>query len=104
MVWNALAVLPGVISRGAQLKSTESVRVVLAYIALTRPLRRRAALYWCQMIVTKCAACVAPLPHPAKQCSRCKTLYCGPACQAQHWKEGGHDKLCKKIRKCGGAE
>jgi len=22
----------------------------------------------------------------------------------QHWKEGGHDKLCKKIRKSGGAE
>ena len=22
----------------------------------------------------------------------------------QHWKEGGHDKLCKKIKKAGGAE
>ena len=48
--------------------------------------------------------CAAPLPHPAKQCSRCKTLYCSPVCQAKHWKEGGHDKLCKKIKKNGGAE
>ena len=39
-----------------------------------------------------------------KKCGRCSTRYCGPACQAQHWKEGGHDKLCKRIKKCGGAE
>ena len=57
------------------------------------------------MILTQCAACAVPLPHTAaKQCSRCKTRYCGHACQAQHWKEGGHDKLCKKIKKSGGAE
>jgi hypothetical protein len=57
------------------------------------------------MILTTCAACAAPLPPvSAKQCSRCKTRYCGPACQAQHWKEGGHDKLCKEIKRGGGAE
>ena len=56
------------------------------------------------MILTNCAFCAAPLPQLAKQCSRCKTRYCGPACQAQHWKEGGHDKLCKKIKRGGGAE
>ena len=56
------------------------------------------------MILTQCACCAAPLPHLAKQCSRCKTRYCGPACQAQHWKEGGHDKVCKKIKRGGGAE
>jgi len=39
-----------------------------------------------------------------KKCSRCSTRYCGPACQKKHWEEGGHDKLCKKIRKGGGAE
>ena len=44
------------------------------------------------------------MPHLAKQCSRCKTRYCGLACQAQHWKEGGHDKLCRKINRGGGAE
>ena len=55
------------------------------------------------MILTQCAACAVDLPHPAKQCSRCKTRYCGPACQAQHWQEG-HDKLCKRIKKGGGAE
>ena len=56
------------------------------------------------MILTQCACCAPPLPHLAKQCSRCKTRYCGLACQAQHWKEGGHDKCCKPIRKGGGAE
>ena len=46
-----------------------------------------------------------PLPDlTAKQCSRCKTRYCGPACQKKHWEEGGHANLCKKIRKGGGAE
>ena len=34
------------------------------------------------MILTKCPCCAAPLPTTsAKQCSRCKTRYCGPACQ-----------------------
>ena len=56
------------------------------------------------MVLINCACCAAPLPHPAKQCSRCKTLYCSPPCQKQHWEEGGHDKLCRKIRKGGGAE
>ena len=57
------------------------------------------------MILTICASCAAPLPHcSAKQCSRCKTRYCGLACQKQHWEEGGHDKLCRKIKKGGGAE
>ena len=56
------------------------------------------------MVLINCACCAAPLPHPAKQCSRCKTLYCSPACQKQHWEQGGHDKLCRKIRKGGGAE
>jgi len=57
------------------------------------------------MILTQCPACAAPLPPTtAKQCSRCKTRYCGPECQKTHWEEGGHDKLCRKIRKGGGAE
>ena len=57
------------------------------------------------MILTQCAACAAPLGLSlGKKCGRCSTRYCGPACQAQHWKEGGHDKLCKRIKKCGGAE
>ena len=57
------------------------------------------------MILTNCAACAAPLPHKAKQCSRCKTRYCGPACQKEHWDAaGGHKDICKKIKKGGGAE
>ncbi len=58
-----------------------------------------------KMILTQCPVCAAELPPlSAKQCSRCKTRYCGPACQKQHWEAGGHDKLCRKIRKGGGAE
>ena len=31
-----------------------------------------------------------------KPCPRCKAVaYCGKACQAQHWKAGGHRKVCK---------
>jgi len=57
------------------------------------------------MILTQCPVCAAELPPlSAKQCSRCKTRYCGADCQKQHWEEGGHDKLCRKIRKGGGAE
>ena len=57
------------------------------------------------MILTQCPVCAAPLPDlTAKQCSRCKTRYCGPACQKKHWEEGGHANLCKKIKKGGGAE
>ena len=57
------------------------------------------------MILTQCPVCAAELPPlSAKQCSRCKTRYCGADCQKQHWEQGGHDKLCRKIRKGGGAE
>jgi tetratricopeptide (TPR) repeat protein len=57
------------------------------------------------MILTQCPVCAAPLPDlTAKQCSRCKTRYCGAACQKQHWEAGGHDKLCKLIKRGGGAE
>ena len=57
------------------------------------------------MFLTHCAACAAPLGLTlGKKCGRCSTRYCGAACQAQHWKEGGHDTLCKKIKKTGGAE
>ena len=57
------------------------------------------------MILTQCAACAAPLGlAKGKKCGRCSTRYCGPACQEQHWKEGAHDKLCKKIKRSGGAE
>ena len=56
------------------------------------------------MILTHCAACAAPLGLAlGKKCGCCSTRYCGPACQEQHWKEGGHDQLCKKIKQ-GGAE
>ena len=64
----------------------------------------------CRMILlTRCAGCAADLTNvvprsAAKQCGRCETPYCGRACQEQHWKEGGHDKLCKKIKKAGGCE
>ena len=57
------------------------------------------------MILTQCAVCATELGLTrGKKCGRCRTRYCGAACQVQHWKEGGHDQLCKKIKKAGGAE
>ena len=57
------------------------------------------------MILTQCAVCATELGLSlGKKCGRCSTRYCGPECQVQHWKEGGHDLLCKKIKKAGGAE
>ena len=57
------------------------------------------------MYLTQCAVCATELGLSlGKKCGRCSTRYCGAACQAQHWKEGGHDTLCKKIKKAGGAE
>jgi len=58
-----------------------------------------------EMILTQCAVCATELGLSlGKKCGRCSTRYCGPECQVQHWKEGGHDKLCKLIKKAGGAE
>ncbi|CAH0375858.1 unnamed protein product [Pelagomonas calceolata] len=57
------------------------------------------------MILTQCAVCATDLGLSlGKKCGRCSTRYCGAACQKQHWEEGGHDKLCKAIKKAGGAE
>ena len=57
------------------------------------------------LLLTQCAACAAPLGLTSgKKCGRCSTRYCGAACLKQHWEVGGHDKLCKKIKKAGGAE
>ena len=57
------------------------------------------------MILTKCAVCATELGLSlGKKCGRCSTRYCGAECQVQHWKEGGHDTLCKPIKKAGGAE
>ena len=58
-----------------------------------------------KMSLTQCAACATELGLSlGKKCGRCSTRYCGPLCQKQHWEAGGHDKLCKKIKKAGGAE
>jgi len=58
-----------------------------------------------KMILTQCAVCATELGlSSGKKCGRCSTRYCGPECQVQHWKEGGHEQLCKKIKKAGGAE
>ena len=57
------------------------------------------------MILTQCAVCATELGLSlGKKCGRCSTRYCGPECQVRHWQEGGHDQLCKKIKKAGGAE
>ena len=57
------------------------------------------------MFLTQCAVCATELGFSSgKKCGRCSTRYCGAECQVQHWKEGGHDQLCKLIKKAGGAE
>jgi tetratricopeptide (TPR) repeat protein len=57
------------------------------------------------ILLTQCAVCATELGLTlGKKCGRCSTRYCGAACQVHHWKEGGHDQLCKKIKKAGGAE
>ena len=57
------------------------------------------------MILTQCAVCATELGLSlGKKCGRCSTRYCGPECQKQHWEGGGHDKLCKPIKRAGGAE
>ena len=57
------------------------------------------------MLLTNCASCATELGLTSgKKCGRCSTRYCGPECQKKHWEEGGHDKLCRKIKKAGGAE
>ena len=57
-----------------------------------------------KMILTTCAACAAPLAHTAPRCIRCHTRYCNEACQRQHWERGGHEALCRRIKRGGGAE
>ena len=57
------------------------------------------------MLLTSCAVCATELGLTlGKKCGRCSTRYCGVACQKKHWEEGGHDKLCKLIKKASGAE
>ena len=57
------------------------------------------------ILLTQCAVCATELGLTlGKKCGRCSTRYCGAACQKQHWEGGGHDKLCKAIKKAGGAE
>ena len=58
-----------------------------------------------EMILTQCAVCATDLGLSlGKKCGRCSTRYCGAECQKQHWEQGGHDKLCKLIKRTGGAE
>ena len=45
----------------------------------------------------ECANC-AISDIPLQSCSRCKLVaYCGKACQAQHWKQGGHKRFCVPL-------
>ena len=55
------------------------------------------------MILTRCAACAAPLAHDAPRCVRCKVRYCDATCQHDHWRRG-HKQICKKIHRGGNAE
>ena len=58
------------------------------------------------MLSSTCAACGVSSGRTGqhkKDCGRCKTTYCSVACQTQHWKEGGHKDVCKRMeagRRC----
>ena len=49
----------------------------------------------------ECANCSVPEGQFGVKllpCSRCKLVsYCGKACQAQHWKAGGHKQRCVAV-------
>ena len=59
------------------------------------------------MLFRNCAFCAAPLKvllgaHKSHDCG-CQTKYCDALCQRQHWR-AGHEKVCAKIERAGGAE
>ena len=51
-----------------------------------------------KMILTQCAVCATDLGLSSGK-KRPLQHAIGPACQKKHWEEGGHDQLCKKIKK-----
>jgi tetratricopeptide (TPR) repeat protein len=49
-----------------------------------------------------CSTCGKPKTplRPLHPCKLCRTVqYCGRECQVHHWKQGGHRRECKKLRK-----
>jgi tetratricopeptide (TPR) repeat protein len=77
----------------------------LSHSCLAMPNRLPQLPATVNMILTQCAVCATDLGLSlGKKCGRCRTRYCGAECQKQHWEQGGHDKLCKLIKKAGGAE
>ena len=58
----------------------------------------------CEMILTNCAFCAAPLPtHAYLHCGRCYTRYCGSDCLEKDY-FGTHLDQCEQIERAGGAE
>ena len=85
--------------RAEQAKTTRRA-APKALLDRDKTLGRRA-----KMLLTQCAVCATDLGLSlGKKCGRCSTRYCGPECQKTHWESGGHDTLCKPIKKAGGAE
>jgi len=102
--WGALArratPAPGLLASCKTLALRRAFGIVEAFVGLPP-----SDLTVEKMILTQCAVCATELGLSlGKKCGRCCTRYCGPECQVQHWKDGGHDKLCKSIKKAGGAE
>ena len=59
------------------------------------------------MILTQCAVCATKLGITWGTDLRFRTWHrwevCG-SCSTRYWEKGGHDQLCKKIKRAGGAE
>ena len=52
--------------------------------------------------IKACAVCgktEAMIQGNLKACSECKTTYCSRECQEKEWREYGHGRRCKELRK-----
>jgi hypothetical protein len=85
--------------KAANQGNEEAKKAVLVVKEMLREQRQAAAPASQPSSSRRCANCgvaEAAGSGALKPCSRCKAaVYCGKACQAQHWKAGGHKAVCK---------
>ena len=110
---HAVAPPPSLASQAAEKASPEAAPTTTTTTPATSPDGRAAAAADIaasddgEADTMVCYACGKQLArttasHPTWQrCSRCKqAFYCDADCQREHWKCGGHKKVCKEPRGC----